>query len=166
MSSFRQPLASVVALLVAMASNAWAQPQDAPATPLDESGMPQITRTVPLVVAEGDDEMERLLKNRYNAGLAEFKLRLAFWVGGRASLDDCLACLQRYSRAASELSQPADRIAKLELALGAAKFLEPMIRTKIAHGNEPITLGEYAKFVQADVEIELLRARREAKRER
>lgn len=118
----------------------------------------------PLETPDSDGELTRLLKQRYNAAGAELAEKSLVYLGGRLSLSEVAASLERFAKAGCELNQtPAEQIQHLEKALRAAKNLEAIVRAKVSYETEPGHALKHATVVRLGLEIQLHRARELAK---
>lgn len=113
----------------------------------------------------GDDELRRLLKERYNAALFAFKNTIASYEADRGSFDDLVSTSALMLHAELELSdKPADQIAAIERYLEIAKQQELRVFSHIKSGRRGGEADKYekAKYMRLDAEIQLLRARQKA----
>src|SRR5262245_45200876 len=97
-------------LLVSIASG------QQPARPKEAGPLTFVVSTVD--VLDSDGELQRLLKQRYNAAGEELEALSALYSGGRVNLDNVCASLERFSKAGLELSaNPGERVVQLDRAL-------------------------------------------------
>jgi len=127
-------------------------------------GVPQVLPIKPVKIADGDNELQRLLKERYNATVAELKDLYALYGGGRAPVADVCRAIEKFAQAGSELAEtPVARVSELELARDAARAVESITTSKHEEGNEPRHVVEHSKICRLGIEIDLVRAREAAK---
>ena len=119
----------------------------------------------PLSIASADDELRKLLKEKYNAALATMKLYQSWYDQGRIPpFGDLLAVARRLRDAELALSEKsADEIVALDRYLKFTSDLETLAQNKLAEGIESgVTPVEAAQVHEGrlDAEIKLLQARR------
>ena len=125
---------------------------------------PQAFTFTTLEILDGDGELQRLLKQRYNAAGEDLEARLALYSGGRVDLVDVAASIERFTKAGLELAKtPVERVNELQRALAAAQNVEAIVSTKYEQEVEPVQAYKHARYVRLDLEIQLLRAREAAK---
>ena len=111
-----------------------------------------------------DNELTKLLKQRFNASGEELEARSELYRGGRVELDSVLACLERFTKYGLELNPaPAEQLGHLVNSLHAAQKVEAIVREKFNHSVEPVQAMKHANVVRFDLEIQLYRARELAK---
>ena len=121
---------------------------------------PRIMSFITLEIRDGDSELRRLLKQRYNAAGEELRARAMLYGGGRTSLEDLAACVERFTKAGAELAEsPVEKVKELELAHNAAQWIEAIVSEKFEHGVESVQAMKHVKVVRYDLEIQLYRAR-------
>ncbi len=113
--------------------------------------------------ASGDDELRRLLKDRYNSALGEFKSRHALWQGGKSEFHQVLSAGRRLCEAEMELeSDPKARSAIIQTHVDIAKSFENTQNRRREHGIVPPADVELARYWRVDLEIRLIRLRKQA----
>lgn len=113
----------------------------------------------------GDDELKRLLKERYNAALFAYKYTEAAYSNGTVTFDELTACCAKMLHAYLELSdKPADQIDAIERYLVFAKQTELKVFSLYKSQTKGGEADKYekAKYMRLDAEIQLLRAKRKA----
>jgi hypothetical protein len=119
----------------------------------------------PQKLKRDDDELTKLLKERYNAAQREVRARLAAHIIiPQNSLEEIFGCFRRLHNSELELSdKPTDRVTVLEKHVKVAKWFEKVQEDlfKSDVGN-PESL-ENARYWRLDAEIQLLKAKRKAK---
>jgi len=117
-----------------------------------------------LEILNGDGELQRLLKQRYNAAGEDLEARMALYGAGRVSLEAICASLERFTKASLDLAAtPVERVNELDRALAAARNVEAIVEEKYKFEVEPVQAFKHARYVRLDLEIQLLRAREAAK---
>jgi hypothetical protein len=113
-----------------------------------------------------DDDLRKLLKERYNEAIAELGERSRRVLGILETPDTLLAAAERVVRAGLELSdKPADQMALLEKYVEFAKSVERAVDQRVKAGIMNLTKGDLhqTKYARVDAEIQLLRAKEKAK---
>jgi len=114
-----------------------------------------------VAIEEGDDELLKLLKARYNEALAEMSLHHKYMRMGRGALPEEAG--QRLLRAGLDLyERPEERVTFLEQYVEFAKSCEQQIDMRVEIGVAGMEEAHRARYVRIGAEIDLLRARREA----
>jgi len=130
------------------------------------------------VAGNDEDELRRLLEVRFNAASAEFtsvlerQERLRVRGGGTPPIENVCGAFERFMTASAELAtSPADRIKVYEEGLRTAKRLDETTGIIIDRqkwvGKTPGDMltpiaRERTRYLLAQVEIDLIRARRAA----
>jgi hypothetical protein len=110
-----------------------------------------------------DEELRRLLKERYEAAWGEMEARTALYNAGRVSLTDTCDAIRRFSTAGVEAAKTsAYRVKVCERAFEGAKAIEESVKGKYGNGVEPIHAMKLATYVRLDMEIKLHEARKAA----
>lgn len=112
---------------------------------------------------ETDGALEKLLKQRYNAAVHEFRDRYIFWLQGSASspLEQVFASARRMIAARLEIADPPmDRLTLLNEHVEFAKLVEKQAAAISRKFNNTHNTADaaFATYTRADAEIELLRA--------
>jgi hypothetical protein len=134
-----------------------------------ERKVPALLKAEPIQPDKKDDELHRLLKERYNEAVAELAALYAeFQHGGlgRSPMDTAFhQASQRLLHAGLELKEkPADKVALLEQYVELQKFVEKFHQDLVNAGHEPPTLLHQARYYRIDAEIQLLRAKKAQRR--
>lgn len=114
-----------------------------------------------------DDELQKLMKARYNEALGELQDTYRLYQQNQASLNSWAEASQRLVHAGLELyDKPADKVALLSQYVELTKEVEMVAHT--LHGAARGTWADVrrARYQRLDAEIRLLRARREADKAR
>src|SRR5262245_23170596 len=137
--------------------------------PAQPAAKPAPPAGVTLLKAEpGDDELRKLLKERYNAASREYAmLDLRKDIDPLATLlEQMLACGRRRAEVALEIyPKPEDQVRTLQRLLDEAKKLEMVIENRFRAGGIAGALPqqvEKARGARLDVEIMLVKAKRKA----
>ena len=92
--------------------------------------------TKPLTISPGDDELHKLLKQKYNAALAKMTYYLSTFQTGNASLGDLSAAAKSVLDAELALDEKPPRdLQGLERYLEFTKYLEKMAESKLSVGG-------------------------------
>ena len=127
-------------------------------------GVPLVLPTKSVVIGETDTELQRLLKERYNAVAAEMRDLYALYLGGRAPVEDICQAIEKFAHAGGELAEtPVARVSELELARDASRAVESIATSKHEQGQEPRHAVEHSRACRLGIEIDLVRAREAAK---
>ena len=107
-----------------------------------------------------DDELRRLLKARLEAAWGEMEATTALYKGGRVSLTDTCAAIQRFSKAGRGAAQTsAYRLKVCAYAFQTAKTIEEVTKAKYESDAEPVQAIKLATYTRLDMEIKLHAAR-------
>jgi hypothetical protein len=160
---FRVVTAGGLALLLALYRGTPA-PTQAPGRP--EQELPALLKPEPVKADPKDDDLRKLLKERYNEAVTEMNERTRQMRSGANTFDSCFVAAQRLVPAGLELNEkPADQVALLEKYVSLAKEYEKLLKDRLEAGIRPFTPAELhqVKYARADTEIQLLRAKERAK---
>jgi hypothetical protein len=113
--------------------------------------------------APGDDELRRLLIDRYNAVVAELRLLARSYQQGQIDISRMIPAAQRLTDSERELcTRPADEVTVLEKYVELLRFNEKRVQAlALVDQASPIDL-EQTRYSRLDAEIQLLRAKRRA----
>jgi hypothetical protein len=126
-------------------------------------GKPRMLADEPVAITEGDSEMLKLLKTRYNTALHMLKAVGYQQSRGVRQASDLFKPAQRVTRAALELTDdPQRKVAALEKLLEIAEQVERTQGEMWRAGRLEETGALEARYDRLSVEIRLLRARQEA----
>jgi hypothetical protein len=140
------------------------RPAAAAARADDEVSLPALFDAKPLESATGDDDLRKLLKERYNAAVDMGRARFQEYVAGRGTLDILLEAGRYVLRAEVELNdKPADQVRVREKYLELTKEIEKINNARFQAGQLSLADKEQAHYVRVDAEIQLLKAKRKAK---
>lgn len=122
-------------------------------------------------VTEGDDELQKLLKARHGEAISELKsAKAVFDVGGGQGIAPLLSVVEASSRtktSALELCRTsAQRIKVLEKNVKVCKAVEKAVSERFEQGTDPAQAIHRTRYWRLDGEIELLRAKREADKDK
>jgi hypothetical protein len=128
---------------------------------------PALLSAKPLKEDPKDDELRKLLKARYNEGVGEVKMRHEQYKFGLGGIDDLFQAGQRLVQAGLELhDKSAEKVVLLTQYLELTKDIEKLSQTRYDAGlSQPAELCR-ARYQRLDAEIQLLRAKREADRDK
>lgn len=126
--------------------------------------VPPILGARPLKVAAGDDALQKLLKARYNAAVAELLNQFWQFLYARGTLDAMYDTCDRLTRAGLELHPaPADQVLFLERLLELAKIVEQMQEARVDSGRISPEYLERSRYQRLDLEVQLHRLKDKAK---
>jgi hypothetical protein len=130
----------------------------------EEDKLTSILDASPMQPAKGDDELHKLLKERYNAALDEVQVRLKQFRDVRAgNLNDLGQAARRLLDARLELcANAAERVPVYEQHLEMARTVEKIQKARYDTGQASAADWHQARFQRLDVEIQLLRAKKAA----
>jgi hypothetical protein len=127
--------------------------------------VPKILTAKPIQNAPGDDELQKLLKARYNESVAETALRYQDYLEGKERIDPLLDAANRWLRAGMELyPRPQERAALLKRMLEVADRLEAF-RQSLLTTTKPARFqreGHKLRQWRLDIEINLVKAKKAA----
>jgi hypothetical protein len=153
----RRAIAWFLPLAFILVGQLGAQPKD------DTEELPAIFKGKPIPPAAGDDELRKLLKERYNAAVAELGGRYQMFLAGRGTFDSLFDGARRVVHAGLELhDKPADQIALLTGYVELARKIEKINQARDEAGRIMRQELDYARYMRADAEIQLLRAKKAA----
>jgi len=125
--------------------------------------LPAIIMARPMKPASGDDELRRLLIDRYNAVVSEMQARYREFLAGRSAIDAFVDVAKRLVESGLEVyEKPAEQITLLEQFLELAKEAERIQKERLDANRIGVQDYEYNRYLRLDAEIKLLRAKRRA----
>jgi len=129
-----------------------------------EEKAPAFLKAEPLKIEAGDDELTKLLKERYNAAVAELQARNKALESGNGTVEDIFGAARKVLRSELALSdKPADRIAVREKYLELERAAERIATTRFQAGK----LGDddlaAVRYLRLDAEVQLLKAKGKVK---
>jgi hypothetical protein len=117
----------------------------------------EVLNMPPLEVREGEDEMLRLKKLRFNAALNEAKDRYALYKKGLTQLTDLMEVGQRVLRAQADLAQtPQDRVAVLQKQVEIYQEAEANLERQVRQGIGQSADLQRLRYNMLGVQIDLL----------
>lgn len=136
--------------------------------------LPPLLTAKPLAENRDDDVLLRLLKARYNEAVSETKAyyttrQKAAELGGDfvQDQDSFYRMWERLIRAGMDVHEKqSDKVALLAQYLDVTKDLEKLEQARVESGRNPPSLLRRARYERLNAEIRLLRAKREAEREK
>jgi hypothetical protein len=136
--------------------------------PSEEEKLPaalaELMKAKPLKPAPGDDDLRKLLKERYNTALEVLQYRVEEYNAGRRSSDYLADTARLILDVKLDLAErPADRVAVREQYVELTRWIEKYaeVRAKSPSGS-PIDLLQ-ARYLRLGAEVELLKEKRAAK---
>jgi hypothetical protein len=115
----------------------------------------------PLKPAPGDDEIQKLMKERYNAAVMVVQSRLQEYMAGRGTLQNFEDAIRKVRDARLELTdKPAEQLPILELCLGLAREVEGITDARFQAGQIGAAERDEARRARIDAEIHLLRVKK------
>jgi hypothetical protein len=107
-------------------------------------------------VPANDDELRRLMIERFEAAWGEMEARTALYNAGRVSLSDTCEAIQRFSKAGMEVARtPTYRVQVCELAFENARAIEDSVKKKFENQVEPVQAMKLATYTRLDMQIKL-----------
>lgn len=117
-----------------------------------------IFKAKPLVVDAKEDELQRLLKERFNNATTELETQFLILDNDLTTVDAVGASIHRWTKAGLEVSEePAAQVKILEMQIVVSRFLELICVTKYANGTDDLAKVLQAKNQRITAELELLR---------
>jgi hypothetical protein len=112
-------------------------------------------------IFQGDDELKRLMKQRFNTAVDELNLRLATFEGSNGGLKTVQEVASRVAQAGIELCEkPEEKTAIYSKNLQLMVMLEAMVDAKFLAGEGNAADIANAKYYRLDAEIQLLKFKR------
>jgi hypothetical protein len=125
--------------------------------------LPALVTARPLEPARGDDELRKLLKERYSTAVRELRATDQEFRAGRITTDREFAAARRVLHAQLEVAdRPAEQVAAHEKYLDYMKEVERPMLPGFNVGRVKRADMEMALYMRQDAEILLLRAQRQA----
>jgi hypothetical protein len=152
--------AAVLAALILAQSLAAQPPQPAePAPP--EGVLPPLLKAKPIKVDSKDDELHKLLKERYNEAVGEMTHLYQMHQLGHATLDEVYGAGRRLVKAGLELKEkPEEQAALLRQYVEVMKHLEKLKKAEVEAGRVGMSALHKARYYRIDAEIRLLRLKK------
>ena len=136
--------------------------QAAKAAEKEEKG-PAVLSAKPLKIEAGDDELHKLLKERYNAAVAELQARCEEVRSGPGSTEKLFDAARKVLRSELAISdKPADRIAVRGKQLELEQAAEKMAIARFKAGKLSDADVAAARYLRLDAAVQLLRAQQKA----
>jgi surface glycoprotein (TIGR04207 family) len=151
-------------LILAALLVAWVAAISFPASAApDDEKVPAILESKPMEPAKGDDELHKLLKERYNAALEELQARFKRFQAGGETLDFLAPAARRLLHAHLELCEKvSERLPVYERHIEFAREVEKIQKLRHEAGQATVADWKQAQFERLELEIRLLRARKDA----
>jgi hypothetical protein len=157
---------AVLSVLIAFAPLAWADDPVDEKNWLKESTWPTFVAEHRLKIADSDDALTKLLKERYNEGQHELRDRYVFWLQSEGSLPQVYDAARRVIEARLEAGEPGvDKVSVLKEKLAFAKLVEKQAERIARKSTAQAADNSCARYFRANTELELMRAEKEAKRD-
>jgi hypothetical protein len=157
---------TLLSVLIAFAPMAWADEPVDEKNWLKESTWPAFVAEHRLKIADSDDALTKLLKERYNEGQQELRNRYVYWLQGEESLPQVYDAARRVIEARLEVGEPGvDKMAVIKEKLVFAKLVEKQAEKISRKSTRQAADGYCARYFRANTELELIRAEKEAKRD-
>jgi len=132
--------------------------------PAGKEAAPAVLKAEPLKIEPGDDELAKLLRQRYNAAVAELQARNKALESGNGTVEDSFGVARKVLRSELALSdKPADRIAVREKHLELEQAAEKIATIRFHAGKITDADLAAARYLRLDAEVQLLKAKRKAK---
>jgi hypothetical protein len=129
----------------------------------EDDKMPAVLDAKPMEAAKGDDELHKLMKERYNAALEEVRVRFKQFLNGIGNPNELGHAGRRLLHARLELCEKAaERVPVYEQHLELARMVEKIQKARHDAGQASVADWDQARVERLDVEIQLLRAKKAA----
>jgi hypothetical protein len=154
-------VATLLLLLGGLAVRSEAVPQQDQKPAEKEDKLPAVMSAEQLKIDAGDDELRKLLKERYNAAVAEMRARYRQLESGGGTLEDVFGAARKVLRSELALSdKPANRIAVRAKYLELEQAAEKVATTRHQAGKLSDAELAAARYLRLDAEIKLLQAKK------
>jgi hypothetical protein len=115
-------------------------------------------------IADSDDDLEKLLKGRFNEAVGVLTLRVQTYQAGRGTFEQVFEAARHVLRSELDLTEKqAEQVAVREKFLTLAKELERIAKLRFEAGQVPKDEVHTAAYWRIDAEIQLVKAKRKAK---
>jgi hypothetical protein len=129
----------------------------------DDEKLPGFLEGKPKTLEKGDDEVRKLLKERYNAALSEVQARYEQYLAGKYTLDALYDAGGRLLKSELELcTKPAERVAVRQKYLEMTKDAEKVAAARFDAGRIDLAEMEFTRYQRLDAEIQLLKEKKAA----
>jgi RNA polymerase sigma factor (sigma-70 family) len=129
-----------------------------------EEGLPKLLDAKPIRVDRQDDELQKLLKERYNEALAELSVCSQLYQVGRIPYDQLVDAAKRLVTAGLELKdKPDEKVALLRQYVEMMKGFEKITETRLEAGRIGPNELHQARYHRMSAEIELIRLKRKVR---
>jgi len=158
--------ASFLAAVFLFSSEAGTVGRTAAQTPADAPEVsPEIRAFLkPLVIAEGDSELQKKLKERHNVAVKLLEERVKEYKKGVRDVSPVFEAARLTADAKLDLAENAEaRTAVLNQLLDVAKLIESNLEQQLAKGFGSKGDLERAHYARLTLEVELLRTKQKAK---
>lgn len=123
---------------------------------LNEETWPAIVHNVPIEIAESDDPIQKLQKERVNACLDELRARYIYWLQGQGTLVSVCENANRLIASRVDMGLTPDE--ELELQKGRLAFAKRVMQQadaiRTARGTTASHIDEkYARYYRLDAEL-------------
>jgi hypothetical protein len=120
-----------------------------------------ILKGKPIAIDPKEDELQRLLKERFNSATKEVDVQFLLFENDLATFDSVCESVRRWSKAGLELApEPAEQVKILEMQLVVTKFLEADCAAKFKGKSEDLANALQAKNLRLTAEVDLLRLKK------
>lgn len=127
-----------------------------------ERKLPAILREKPLTIDPKEDELVRLMKQRYNAAVSETQAQFAKYELGIVSFEALTGPVRRLATAGVDLASDVEgRLRFLRAAREMALEAEKISQARHEAGQGSSTDLHHARYQRLDLDIQILRAERE-----
>lgn len=121
--------------------------------------LPALFRIEPVVLADEDEVLVRLSKERLNTAIEQLQMAFGFYEQGRGSVDAVAEAARRCGKAKLDLADGAGQIAIHEELLEVAKYMESLAERRFRSGSDTREAYLRAKYDRLTCQIELERLR-------
>jgi hypothetical protein len=120
-----------------------------------------VFKAKPVAIDPKEDELQRLLKDRFNSATKEVDVLFLLFENNIATFDSVCESVRRWSKAGLELAtEPAEQVKILEVQLIVSRFLEADCATRFKGKSEDLANALQAKNLRLTAEVDLLRLKR------
>lgn len=120
-----------------------------------------VFKAKPVAIDAKDDEIQKLLKERFNNATQELEAQFVLLDANFATVDAVGASIHRWTKAGLEVTdEPAARVKILEMQIVVSKFLELNCAAKFTGDTEDVARVLQAKNLRITAEVELLRMKK------
>jgi len=133
-----------------------------PAAAFDDVVFPNFLKRDPYKQNLKDDELQKLLKERFNSALTGAQARYQEYLAGRGTIDVLSDSLKTMLNAQLELTEGKEQLKVREAFAEAAEDIEKITKARRDAGRVTLADYEQTRVFMLDAKIALVKARRKA----